>query len=267
MTEQRHTSDSGYSHDDGQGNHAHEHGPARSALLVELREHVPFSVSAVAIGLIVAGAICILGAGIGGLETGDAGHVHTRGAMTGDDYHGANTPPFAMLFFHLFHPAHMLFSAAATTAMYVRYEKAILKAIVVGLAGAIGVCGISDIVMPQLSLMMLGFKTPWHVCVVEHPGMVIPFAAIGVLIGIASATAVARSTLITHSLHVLASTMASIFYMVGPLGVVAWIERIGQVLLFVILAVMVPCCLSDIVFPMLMSKAGRDRYELEPHAH
>ena len=146
-------------------------------------------------------------------------------------------------------------------------DEDIAKAIIVGLAGAVGVCGISDIAVPHVSLMILGVKTPWHVCFIEHPDLVLPFAGVGVLIGIASASGVSKSTLISHSLHVFASTMASIFYMVGPLGIVAWIDRIGVILLFTILAVVVPCCASDIVFPMLMSKAGRRKYELEPHVH
>jgi hypothetical protein len=61
------------------------------------------------------------------------------------------------------------------------------------------------------------------------------------------------------------STMASIFYMVGPLGLIAWIHDIGKVLMFIILAVMVPCCLSDIVFPMLMTRGGRDKYQADAH--
>lgn len=224
------------------------------ALIVELREHVPFSVSAVAIGLIVAGTICILGSGFH--EDVVAGHDHA-----GHD-HGT---PFAQLFFHLFHPAHMLFSAAATTAMFCRYERKYFKAIVVGLVGAIGVCGISDIVMPHVSLLILGVSAPWHICVVEHPQMVLPFAFVGVLLGLGATSGVIRSTIISHSLHVLMSTMASIFYMVGPLGLVAWIDQIGAVFVFVVLAVMVPCCASDIVFPLLMSKRGRDTYGQDPH--
>lgn len=253
-----------------------EHGTRPSALLVELREHIPFSVSAVAIGLIVAGAICILGSTMGAADGGalhahdtttvDAAHVHDETCDHGHEGHD-HGPPFALLFFHLFHPAHMLFSAAATAAMYMRFEGKVLKAVVVGLIGAIGVCGISDIAMPHVSLRLLGVAAPWHICVVEHPAMVLPFACIGVLLGIATAGGAVRSTLISHSLHVLASTMASIFYMVGPLGVVAWIDRIGAVFLFVVLAVMIPCCLSDIVFPLLMSKSGREAYAHEPHQH
>ena len=233
----------------------HGHGATRSsAVVVELREHVPFSVSAVAIGLIAAGVICILGSG-----TWDA----QGGAHAGHDH--AHAP--ADLFFHLFHPAHMLFSGAATTAMFCRYEHRPLKAVFIGLIGAIGVCGISDILMPHVSLWILKVPVEWHVCVWEHPGLVIPFAGVGVLVGVAAAGGVMKSTIISHSLHVFASTLASIFYMVGPMGTVAWIDRLGQVFLFVVLAVMVPCCLSDIVFPMLMSKSARSQYDLEPHCH
>lgn len=251
-----------------QAEHSHVHGEAGSdamlsALLVELREHVPFSVSAVAIGSVVAGTICILGSGfhdsaVAQAASGLAGHAHDH----------AQRPPFAELFFHLFHPAHMLFSAAATTVMFCRYERKVLKAIVVGLIGAVGICGVSDIVMPHASLILLGAEVQWHICVVEHPALVLPFAGVGVLIGIATAGATrAPASILSHSLHVLASTMASIFYMVGPLGLIAWIDDLGKVFIFVVVAVMVPCCLSDIVFPMLMSKPDRQRLARESHSH
>ena len=251
-----------HNHDEHSASQGGPQAPDRpsSALLIELREHLPFSVSAVAIGLIVAGTMCILGSGFVEEAAGEAPHEH--GVHEAGHDHG---PPFAQLFFHLFHPAHMLFSAAATTAMFCRYDRKIAKAIVVGLIGAIGVCGISDIIMPHISLSILGVQTPWHICVIEHPGLVLPYAGVGVLVGILAAGGVVRSTVISHSLHVLASTMASIFYMVGPLGIVAWIDRAGEVFLFVVLAVMLPCCVSDIVFPLLMTRPGRSRYVEEPH--
>ncbi|UCE61446.1 MAG: hypothetical protein JSU63_06795 [Phycisphaerales bacterium] len=240
----------------------HRHRNASAPLLMELREHAPFSISSVAIGLIVAGALCILGSQFPEVVEEASGHDH--GGDHGDHAHG---PPFARLFFHLFHPAHMFFSAAATTAMYVRYERKIAKAIIVGLVGAIGVCGISDIVMPHISLAILGAQPPWHICVIENPSLVLPFAAVGVLVGIATAGAVIRSTLISHSLHVLMSTMASIFYMVGPLGLIAWIDDAGKVFVFVVIAVMLPCCASDIAFPMLMTSAGRSAYDADGCGH
>ncbi len=263
------------------GKHAND-----SPLLVELREHVPFSVLAVAIGLIVAGAICILGGGSDSalLHESDPHLCATHGHSPEDHHdHPADQPTaeniqsephdhdhgsdFSRLFFHLFHPVHMLFSAAATAAMFSRYERRAFKAIVVGLIGAIGVCGISDVIMPHVSLTLLGVQAPWHLCVWEDPGLVLPFAVVGVLIGVATAGSTKQSTIVSHSLHVLASTMASIFYMVGPLGVVAWIHDLGQVFIFVVLAVMIPCCLSDVVFPLLMSSAAKEAHSREPHVH
>lgn len=243
-------------------------------ILDELRDHLPFSVSAVAIGLIVAGAICIIGfaslTGPSGQGATDvAAQLHDADEAA-DHHHaddGAHMHDPARKFFHLFHPAHMLFSAAATSAMFCRYERKYLKAIVIGLIGAIGVCGISDIAMPHVSLILLGAQTPLHVCIWEHPGLAFPFAAVGVLVGVSASMGVVRSTVISHSLHVFTSTMASIFYMVGPLGMVDWIDIIGRVFFFVILAVMVPCCLSDIVFPVFMSKAGRSLYSTHGHTH
>ena len=264
--------------DDLAGDEAHACSARPSALLVELREHVPFSVAAVAIGLIVAGAICVIGfsgtapdgsADAGATEriaatgAGHEGHDHADGYADDDgDDHGP-----AMLFFHLFHPAHMLFSGMATAAMFCRYERRWFKAMLVGLVGAIGVCGLSDIAFPHLSLLVLNEAMPWHICVLEHPDMALPFAVVGVLVGIGAAGGVHRSTVISHTLHVFVSTMASIFYMVTALGMLAWIPNIGKVFLFVVIAVMVPCCLSDIVFPLVMSRRGRANYENDAHAH
>jgi len=250
-----------HDHNNGQRRHrtsANGHRTGSLAILVELREHIPFSVSAVAIGLIVAGTICIVGFSDQVAEV-TVEHTHEQG-------HDHASDP-ARLFFHLFHPAHMLFSAAATAAMFCRYERSVGKAIVIGLVGAIGVCGLSDIAFPHVSLLILGIHTPLHICAWEHPMLVLPFAVVGVLVGIAAAGSVSRSTIISHSLHVLVSTMASIFYMVGPLGMITWIDMLGKVFIFVIVAVMVPCCLSDIVFPLLLSKSGRDVYVREPCAH
>jgi hypothetical protein len=278
----------------------HAHTARPSALWIELREHMPFSVSAVAMGLIAAGVICVIGfaqlrepegaagpAAAAVAPDDHAGDDHAGHDHAADDHAGHDHPPLpaagdghdhghdhahdsrdpGILFFHLFHPAHMLFSATATTAMFRRYDRKVGKAVIVGLLGAIGVCGVSDILMPQVSLMILGISAPMHICLIEHPGLVLPFAFIGVLVGVAATGGVMRSTVFTHSLHVLASTMASIFYMVGPMGMVAWIGQIGVVFLFVVVAVMLPCCFSDIIFPLLLTRRGHEEFLHTPHHH
>ena len=42
---------------------------------------------------------------------------------------------------------------------------------------------------------------------------------------------------------------------------------LGEFELFVLLAVMVPCCMSDIVFPIAMSKPAREGYSQESCCH
>ncbi len=228
----------------------HRGGP----LATELAVHLPFSVSAVAIGLIFAGVLSVV----------------TVPSAAGGSGH-ADEPSVHQLLFHLFHPAHMLFSAAATTAMFWRSDRRRARAVGVGLTGAIVVCGISDIVLPALSAWILGkgFAWPWHICVVDHPGLVIPFAVVGIALGLTAAVGVQSSTFFSHSLHVFASTMASIFYLVGRYPTpIAWIdEQVGMVFLVTIFAVMVPCCLSDIVFPVLMSRSAREQLFSNGHHH
>ncbi len=278
----------GHGHGCGHGHHGHDHPhhehrhslENHPPLVIELRDHLPFSVSAVTIGLIVAGVMCVffekaelLVDEIRAILPASAiqpadDHAHDEHGHSHDDghNHGAEADPPRLLF-HLFHPAHMLFSAAATAAMFARYERKYFKAALVGFSGAVVVCGVSDIVMPHCSLWLLDYHPPLHLCILEHPAIVLPFAAIGVMVGLLASLGVSRSTLFSHSLHVFASTMASIFYMVGGIGIVAWIDRVGMVFGFVLAAVMVPCCLSDIVFPLAMSRKGRELYDQTPHTH
>ena len=260
----------------------------------ELVAHAPFSVSSVAIGLVLAGMVCILtprASDPAGDQAGPTGLGEAHRRLDGeqarspavdrghyDDAPGAGQAThghdvFARSLFHLFHPVHMFFSAAATTAMFWRYERRLFKASIIGIVGAVGVCGISDIIMPfasQFLLVKLGtlqaaHPLHLHICLIESPALVLPFAAIGVAVGLSAAVAVERSTLFSHSLHVFSSTMASIFYLIGPFGRTAWIDGLGWAFLLVVLAVMLPCCASDIVFPLALARPGRQRYALGGH--
>ncbi len=262
MSEGKH--ETGHAHHDGCVVHVHR---PDSALRNELVTHLPFSVACVAVGLVVAGIICFLApASMDGVpeaatpaRIGDA-HDHESAHAAGGHDHGHDHEAGFRPLFHLFHPLHMFFSASATTAMFWRYERRLLKAIVVGMIGAVGVCGVSDILIPHVSLLMLGKHLPMHVCVIEHPSMVLPFAAIGIVVGLLAAMGVGRSTIFSHSMHVFVSTMASIFYMVHAFGRLAWIDSMGYIFFFVVVAVMGPCCFSDIIFPLAMIRSARDAY-------
>ncbi len=203
----------------------------------ELLSHLPFSVFSTVGGMMLVAVLTFLG----------------------EPFYGPDLPEAFGELFHIFHPVHMLFSATATTAMFWRHERRFLKALVVGLLGALLVCGASDILIPYASGLMLGVTMQFHICVIEHPGLVVPFTAVGVLTGFLASEHIVRATVFSHTVHVLISSSASLLYLVSY-GLRDWIHHAGWVFIFVVLAVMIPCCFSDIVFPLLVvTKEGEAR--------
>ena len=251
-----------------------------SALWRELQSHLPYSAFATAAGIILAGLMLYVAlvisvarppaahvepaaAGVhehareledkhDAAEAGAHGHAHSgtheqlvRGAVL--------MQQASHVTFHVFHPIHMFFSAIATTAMFWRYERRLLKAVLVGLIGSLGVCSVSDIFMPFLSGWLLGAKEmTFHWCLVQHPMLVLPFALVGTGVGLLAAETVRRSTYFSHSAHVFVSSAASILYLVS-FGLTDWAEKLGSVFILMLLAVTIPCCFSDIIFPLLVT--------------
>jgi len=203
----------------------------------ELFSHLPFSIFSAVGGMVVVAVL----------------------TFVGEPFYKDALPHAFEDLFHIFHPTHMLFSATATTAMFWRYERRIVKAAVVGFLGAILVCGASDILIPYASGFLLGATMEPHICIIEHPGLVLPFAVVGVLAGFLAAEHIVRATFFSHAAHVLVSSSASLLYLVS-FGLGHWIHDAGWVFIFIVLAVMLPCCFSDIVFPLLaVTKEGEPR--------
>jgi len=201
----------------------------------ELLSHLPFSIFATVGGMLVVAVLTFLG----------------------EPTYGERLPGAFQDLFHVFHPTHMLLSATATTAMFWRHERRFVKAAVVGFLGAIVICGVSDILIPYLSGFLLGAHMEAHICILKHPGLVLPFALVGVATGFLAADHIVRATFYSHAAHVLVSSAASLLYLIG-FGLAHWVHQAGPVLVFVVLAVMIPCCVSDIVFPLLaVTKDGK----------
>ncbi|MCM8773008.1 MAG: hypothetical protein NC926_03180 [Candidatus Omnitrophica bacterium] len=206
-------------------------------IVESLTHHLPFSVLSVSIGLIFASIMTFL-----------------------TELFGIENPSYYFEeIFHVFHPIHMLFSALATTAMFWKHEKKFLKAFLIGIVGSAGICGISDIFIPYISGFLLGVKMELHICIVKHPQLILPFLFLGVFIGYVAPETLEKSegVIFSHSLHVFISAVASIFYLIS-FGLFDWIHRIGAVLIYMVLAVIIPCCTSDIIFPLLFTKRSRE---------
>ena len=194
----------------------------------ELIRHLPYSIFGVALGLIVMGFLTFIA-----ILLGSEGRL----------------PVASQELFHVFHPTHILFSAVATTAMFLKHEKRWMKAVVVGFFGSIMICGISDIFFPFFGGKILGQPMTSHICIIEHPGLILPFAFGGILAGLFVGQSIEHSTEYSHSAHVFISSVSSILYLTAY-GLEDWPHMVGGVFIITILAVMLPCCASDIAFPL-----------------
>jgi hypothetical protein len=196
-------------------------------VLDELRHHAPFTALGAAAGILLAALLPALSPGLS----------HTV--------------------FYSFHPLHVVLSALVTTAMYRRHHAArsrIWLAAALGYVASIGLCTLSDSVIPYLGELLLRLpQAHAHVGFLEEWWIVNPAALLGIGIGLAQ-----PNTKAPHSGHVLVSTAASLAHMLMALGTRPGIVVYLGLLVFLFLAVWLPCCLGDIAFPLLFVRPDTD---------
>ncbi len=149
------------------------------------------------------------------------------------------------------HPMHVFLSALVTTAMYTLHSRRDpWAAILVGYVGAVGIATLSDCVIPYVGESLLGLPNRGiHLGFVEKWWLVNPLAAIGILAGYRW-----PSTKFPHAGHMLLSTWASLFHTMMAMGPQRSISTYVAVGVFLFFSVWIPCCTSDIVFPLLFAK-------------
>jgi len=145
----------------------------------ELKEHAPFTALGAVTGIIIM-VIVVLGS------------IPSHISQTA---------------FLVAHPGHVLLSALVTTAMYARYKKSKVWAVIlIGWTGSIGVATVSDAIIPYLGGSLLNAQMEFHVPFIEEWWINL-VALAGIAIGYWKQT-----TKIPHFGHVLLSTWASLFY-------------------------------------------------------
>lgn len=150
--------------------------------------------------------------------------------------------------FEIIHPAHVLVSAIATSAIYWKYKKSVLGSILIGAVGAILIGSLSDIFLPWIAGNLLLLDTSFHLPILEESFLILGVALIGAVIGMKWGL-----FKISHSTHVFLSIFASLFYLLAFSAEMS-VLFILLVSFVVFLAVYIPCCISDIVFPILFIK-------------
>lgn len=198
----------------------------------ELRDHLPYSFVSTVLGIAALGLLSFL--------------ASRRG-------NGGSFSGISVVLFHLFHPLHVFFSATTTSAMFVRHERNFPKAIGVAVASSVPTCVLSDIIFPYLGGSLLGIPMVFHLDFVIHPFWMSLVLLGGVLTGFFVADRIAHSTLFSHAIHIFISTMATLTYLVG-FGISDWMHYLVAAVLLGVLAVIVPCCLGDIVIPHLFTE-------------
>ncbi len=209
----------------------HEHAPdgTLAGIGAELRSHAPFTLFGALTGILLMAGLVLANPSPGELK-----------------------PVFSGL-----HAIHVVLSAIVTTGLYRRYHSNLAYAAVIGLVGAVGIATLSDVLFPHHGAALVlratgadGQHIHLHIAAIEHWYIILPSALIGVAIG-----CIWPRTKVSHAGHVLLSTWASLFYVVAHSSPdIDWLPRMPLMLIVFFVAVWVPCCVSDIVFPMLFVK-------------
>jgi hypothetical protein len=129
-------------------------------------------------------------------------------------------------------------------------RRALWATVVIGYVGSVGIATLSDCVIPYVGETLLDLPhRGLHLGFIEKWWLVNPLAGAGILLGY-----LWPRTKVTHAGHVLLSTWASLFHIMMALGADVGVAAYAPIAVFLFLAVWVPCCTSDIVFPLLFTK-------------
>jgi len=202
--------------------------------------------------------------------------------------------PTTYRLFYVFHPLHVTLSAIVAGSIYRLHERArgFLTVLLVGYLSSVGTATVSNSVIPFFGESILGVAIPTeeaahgghrsptantdagvveesvepsgpkiHLGFIEEWYIVNPAAVIGILIGFWL-----PRTKLPHAGHILISTWASAAHiLMNTHADMTVLTLIGMTcVLFV--AVWVPCCSSDIIFPLLFVRSPH-RHTGHHHAH
>ncbi len=168
---------------------------------------------------------------------------------------------FAYTIFYTLHPAHVVLSALVTTSMYRLHKCTTVKSkcniwilLIIGYVGSIGIATLSDSLIPYMGETLLDMPNRrLHIGFIEQWWLINPLAIIGIAIAYFR-----PATKIPHCGHVLLSTWASLFHVIMALsGKINLLTYLG-IFFFLFLAVWIPCCVSDIIFPLLFVKGKKN---------
>ncbi|MBN2512689.1 MAG: hypothetical protein JXB18_07095 [Sedimentisphaerales bacterium] len=169
-------------------------------------------------------------------------------------------PKTAYTIFYVLHPIHVFLSALVTAAIYELHTCRPGKNIIgkcnlwlllfIGYVGSVGIATMSDSIIPYLGEILLNMPNRGiHLGFIEKWWLVNPLAVLGIIVAYLK-----PATKFPHAGHVLISTWASLFHILMAVGNKLDFFSYIIILIFLFLAVWLPCCISDFIFPLLFVK-------------
>lgn len=163
----------------------------------------------------------------------------------------------AHTFFYIAHPAHVFLSALVTASLFALHKReethrkpSIAAIVCIGYVGSIGIATLSDSIIPFLGEILLAMPhAEHHIGFIEKWWLITLLALLG--IGLAY---VRPSTKLPHAGHVGISTAASLFHILMAKGESVSFGVYILIFMFLVISVWIPCCVSDIIFPLLFIK-------------
>jgi len=220
---------------------SHDHKSHESSVISEVICHLPWATFSIAFGFIILGILHYVGLGI----PAKASH---------EGYH---------ILFHSFHYLHIIYAVVGTMVTFSRFSKAWVRGVIISIISPIFFCTVSDIALPTLAGKLLGVDMHIHICFISELSNIVPLLVIGLITGVAlsghNEKALGFFSLGSHFVHILISSLASLFYMVSY-GFDGWYDTMGLLFLFLLVAVVIPCTLSDVVVPWYFAQKKHEKH-------
>lgn len=207
---------------------AHKHG---HSLRDEFLCHFPYAILSVALSLVVMGLLTYL------VPTPDEAKSHSL--------------------FHTFHFMHLLFAGMGVVISFRRYSRSFIGLVFSSAVIPVIFCTLSDALIPYWGALVLGLDVHFHWCFISHIATVTPFLVVGLINGYILSLDVATRNVYhstsSHFFHIFLSSLAASFYLMS-FGMSSDWTQLGELFVLLLVAVVVPCTLSDLVVPFFAAK-------------
>lgn len=163
--------------------------------------------------------------------------------------------------FEGFFISHLFFAALTPSSILAKYKRSFIEAILTAILASSITCTLSDIVLPYIAGIILGYEMHFHICIIEEPVTAWLFLITGGVIGYLLSKKITFLSRYTHGLHILLSTTAAGLYLV-TYGVDIISVKSLLFIPIIIFSVLIPCIFNDIGVPsLIVSKSARSTEE------